>query len=108
MKFITKQNIELPKEHIANFCRRWKITELALFGSMLRSDFDSTSDLDILVTFAPEAEWGLFEHVLMEQELMELLGRKVDLLTKRAVEQSNNTVLRNEILSTAQVVYASR
>ena len=105
---MTKRNIDLPKEQIADFCRRWQITELALFGSVLRGDFDPDSDLDVLVTFASGADWSLLDHLRMEQELTELLGRKIDLLSKRAVEQSHNWIRRLEILNTAQVVYVSR
>jgi len=81
---------------------------LALFGSVLRDDFGPGSDLDVLVTFEPEADWSLLDHLRMEQELAALLGRKIDLLTKRAVEQSHNWMRRQEILNTAEVVYASR
>ncbi|MCK4817110.1 nucleotidyltransferase [bacterium] len=70
----------------------------------MRDDFGPESDLNILLTFAPGAEWGLLDHVMMEQELASLLGCKVDLLTKRAVERSPNWILRREILSTAKVI----
>jgi predicted nucleotidyltransferase len=103
-----KQNLNLPKEQIVDFCRRWQITELAVLGSVLRDDFDPESDLDVLVTFAPGADWSLLDHLRMEQELSELLGRKIDLLSKRAVEQSLNWIRRQEILSTAEVIYVSR
>ena len=100
--------VDIPKKQMADFCQRWHISELALFGSVLRDDFAPDSDLDVLVTFAPGAEWSLLDHVRMEQELAGLLGRKVDLLSKRAVEQSSNWILRQEILGTAEVVYVSR
>ncbi len=100
--------VKLPGDKIAAFCRRWHITELALFGSALREDFSPESDLDILVTFEPEADWSLLDHVQMEQELADLLGRTVDLLTKRSVERSHNPILRQEILSTAEVLYGAR
>jgi len=102
------RNLELPDKQVADFCRRWRIRELALFGSVLRDDFDRDSDLDVLVTFAPDAEWGLLEHVQMEQELEVLLGRKVDLLSRRAVERSQNWIRRQSILDSAEVVYAAR
>jgi len=97
--------MDIPREQLADFCRRWKIREMALFGSILRDDFGPESDLDILVTFMPDARWSLLDHVSMEQELTDLLQCKVDMLTKRAVEHSPNWILRHEILSTAQVVY---
>jgi uncharacterized protein len=98
--------VALPMRELAGFCRRWKISELTLFGSALREDFGPDSDLDILVTFAPDADWGLFDHVKMEQELQALLGRDVDLISRRAVERSENWIRRREILGTAQVVYS--
>lgn len=108
MRTMTKRNLDIPKKQIADFCRRWQISEFALFGSVLRDDFDPDSDLDILVTFAPGADWSLLDHLRMEQELADLLGRKVDLLSKRAVEQSHNWIRRREILNAAEVVYVSR
>ena len=105
---MTKRNVHIPESQIADFCRRWLFSELALFGSVLRDDFDPDSDLDILVTFSPGADWSLLDHLRMEQELADLVGRKVDLLSKRAVEQSHNWMRRREILTTAEVVYVSR
>jgi predicted nucleotidyltransferase len=101
------RNIETAQVEIAAFCRRWHIRELAVFGSALREDFGPRSDLDILVTFEPDVEWSLLDHVRMQQELEVLLGRAVDLVSKRAVERSHNWIRRREILDTAQVVYAS-
>jgi predicted nucleotidyltransferase len=104
---VIAENISLPREKIADFCQRWQINEIALFGSVLRDDFGSESDLDVLVTFASEAEWSLFDHLRMEEELNRLLNRKIDLLNRQAVEHSHNELRRQEILSTAQVVYTS-
>jgi predicted nucleotidyltransferase len=100
-------NIDMPRDQIADFCQRWHISEFALFGSVLREDFSPDSDLDVLVTFAPEANWSLLDHLRMEQELARLLNRKIDLFTKRAVEQSHNWIRRQEILSTAEVIYGA-
>jgi predicted nucleotidyltransferase len=101
-------NLDLSESLISEFCTRWRISEFALFGSVLRDDFDAESDLDILVAFAPDTDWSLLDHVQMEQELEALLGRKVDLLSRRSVERSHNWLRRKEILDTAEVVYASR
>ena len=98
---------DFSQTEISEFCRRWQISELALFGSVLRNDFGPESDLDVLVTFSPDADWGLLDHYQMKQELVILLGREVDLLTRRSVERSRNWLRRREILSTAQVVYAA-
>jgi len=108
MQKLTVRNLDLPEKQIAGFCRRWRISEFALFGSVLRDDFDPESDLDVLVTFAADADWSLLDHVRMEQELSTLLGRRVDLLSRQSVERSHNWIRRQEILDTARVVYASR
>jgi uncharacterized protein len=97
----------IPMEQIVKFCRRWKIQELALFGSALRDDFDATSDVDILVDFADDAQWSLLDHVQMERELGSLLAREIDLISKRAVEQSQNWIRRKEILGSAQVLFSA-
>lgn len=101
------RNVAWPEDRIEEFCRRWKIVELAIFGSVLRDDFRSESDIDLLVRFASDAEWSLFDHARMEQELGELLGREVDLVSRSAVEQSPNWIRRKEILRTARTLYAA-
>jgi predicted nucleotidyltransferase len=98
----------LPMTEIANFCQRWQIQELALFGSVLRDDFNPNSDVDVLVTFTSDADWGLLDHAKMQQELQALLHRNVDLITKRAIERSPNWLRRNEILKTAQIFFPER
>ena len=80
----------IPKDKIAKFCKRWRVCELALFGSALRDDFNPNSDLDILVAFAPDANWGLLDYLQMQQELQVLLRRNIDLISKRALVQSQN------------------
>ena len=97
--------LALPMDVLADFCRRWKITRLELFGSALRDDFGPDSDLDFLATFAPDARWTLFDHFHMENELVKLLGREVDILTRDAVEENRNWITREEILSTARTIY---
>jgi predicted nucleotidyltransferase len=104
----SRLKIDVPEREIAAFCSRWHIVELALFGSALRADFGPDSDLDVLATFAPEADWGLLDHLRMEDELARLFGRKIDLFTRRAVEQSHNWLRREEILNTAEVIYGAR
>ena len=66
---VVKPRIPMDPSRIAEFCRRWKIVELSPFGSVLREDFHSGSDVDMLMTFAPDAEWSLLDHVRMEEEL---------------------------------------
>jgi hypothetical protein len=94
--------IDMDREAVAEFCRRWKIRELSFFGSILRDDFDEDSDVDVLVEFDPEAEPSLFDHMDMEEELSRILGRQVDLLTRRAVEDSTNEVRKRAILASAE------
>lgn len=96
----------LPMEEIQAFCQKWRIAEFALFGSVLRNDFRTDSDLDVLVRFAPNASWTLLDLVTMQYELEKIVGRKVDLVEKRVVENSDNPIRRTEILSSAQVVYS--
>jgi predicted nucleotidyltransferase len=98
----------VPLSEIAQFCRRWRIRELALFGSALRDDFCADSDLDFLVTFATDADWGLLDHIKMEQELQALLQRDVDLVSRRALERSQNWMRRQEILGTAQTLFSEQ
>jgi hypothetical protein len=101
-------NIEMPKEKIADFCRKWKIVELSLFGSVLRDDFRPDSDVDVLVTFSPDADWSLLDHMAMEEEMSAILGRKVDLVSRKAIERSENYIRRKAILETAQPYYVAR
>ena len=94
--------------NLIEFCNRWQIQELAVFGSALRDDFGDDSDIDLLVSFDERAEWGLWAHVQMQYELQTLLGRPVDLLSKRAVERSKNWIRRQEILETAKVIFSAQ
>ena len=104
---MTYPRMDLPRDQIADFCRRWKITEFSLFGSVLRDDFRPDSDIDVLVSFSPEAHWSLFDLAAMEEELEALLGRRVDLLTREGVEQSHNWIRRKEILRTVVPFYVA-
>ena len=108
MREAIRSRLGISDAELADFCQRWQITELSLFGSALRDDFRADSDIDLLVTFAPGARWSLIDHVAMEEELSELLGRKVDVLTRRAVERSENWIRRRNILDSAELVYESR
>jgi predicted nucleotidyltransferase len=104
---MAQAQIPLPMDAIAEFCRKWRIRELALFGSVLRDDFRPDSDIDVLVTFDDAAEWSLLDHVRMQDELGGIVGRQVDVLTRRSVERSENPRRKHEILSTAHTVYAA-
>jgi predicted nucleotidyltransferase len=97
-------NIELNMPILEAFCRQWKVRELALFGSVLRSDFSPESDIDVLVTFEPDAPWSLWDLMDMQEQLANLLGRRVDLIEADALR---NPFRRHEILRTKKVVYAA-
>jgi len=102
-----KTRIPIPREEVEKFCRKWRITEFSLFGSVLRDDFREDSDVDVLVTFAADTHWTLFDLVHMEDELKVVFGRKVDLVIRESVERSENPIRRKAILSTAQRIYAA-
>jgi predicted nucleotidyltransferase len=97
--------IELPDQAIAAFCKKWKIRELAIFGSAVREDFGPDSDVDVLVRFADDARWSLWDVIGAEDELAQILSRPVDLLERGTVEQSENWIRRDSILNSARVVY---
>ncbi len=101
------KNLDLSIAQIKEICDRWQITEFALFGSVLRDDFNPTSDIDVLITFAPNARKGLLTLARIKHELEELLGREVDIATKKSIEQSQNTSRSHEILRSAQVIYVA-
>ena len=94
--------IEIPKERLREFCRKWKVTEFALFGSVVRpEEFRADSDVDVLVRFADDARIGLFDLVHMEEELKDIFGRDIDLADKIGLEESRHRYRAERILSTA-------
>jgi predicted nucleotidyltransferase len=97
----------VPNEKLADFCRRWKIIELSLFGSVLREDFGPDSDIDVLVTFAPDAAWRFYDLIDMREELERIFGRSVDLVERRLVETSENYIRRKHILSNVETIYVA-
>lgn len=99
--------IEIPRQRIEEFCHKWRITELSLFGSVLRDDFRPDSDVDVLVTFSPDAHWRYYHILDMKDELKEIFGREVDVVEKRLVEKSENYVRRKHILSNLETVYVA-
>ena len=95
---------DMPEDQLSTFCRRWKVQELALFGSALREDFRPESDVDVLVTFTEDAAWSLFDLVTMKEELEDLFGRPVDLVEKAGLR---NPFRRHAILKHQKVLYAA-
>ena len=99
-----KSMFSIPKDKIAEFCRKWRINELALFGSVLREDFGENSDVDILVSFEPDAPWSLYDWVDMADELKNIFGRQVDVLEREGLR---NPYRRHAILNSCEVIYAA-
>ena len=99
--------IDIPQAEVTAFCRCWQITELALFGSVLREDSRQDSDVDVLVRFHPKAGHSLFDLGRMEEELARIFGRPVDLVERTAVERSRNYLRRRSVLQAVQVIHAA-
>ena len=93
----------IPEEPLARLCRRHQVRELALFGSALRPDFGPESDLDLLVTFQPEARIGFLALARLARELSVLLGRSVDVVPKECLKPA----LRDDILRHVEVLFAA-
>ena len=94
------KNLDIPQDQIKNFCKRNHILRLALFGSVLRNDFNANSDVDVLVEFEPDHTPG-FAFFKMEEDLSNLFGRKVDLNTSGFLSR----YFRDQVLETAEVQY---
>ncbi len=101
---MAKRQVQLPDERIVDFCRCWRIVELALFGSVLREDFGPDSDIDVLVTFEREARHTLLDLARIQDKLKGLFEREVDLVEKSALR---NPFRRLAILRDLDVVYAA-
>jgi hypothetical protein len=90
---------------IADFCKKWSITEFALFGSILREDFRPDSDVDVCVVFDPSKRFDFDEYLEMLDELSKIFGgRKVDLIERRLIK---NPFRRHAIITTRKIVYAA-
>ena len=104
---MTPKDLGIEADRIADFCRRWKISSLAVFGSIVRTELRPDSDIDLLVTFRSDADWTMFDHFIMEEELSHMLGREVDLISIKALEENQNPTYRREILDSARQIYAA-
>ena len=96
-----KKNLIIPKQKIEEFCKKNHIVKLSIFGSALREDFQSESDIDILVEFAPEARVGLLRFADLEIELSAILKRKVDLNTPGFLSK----YYRDKVVAESEVQY---
>jgi len=95
--------LTLPKEKIKKFCLKWNVVEFSLFGSILRDDFDTESDVDILISLSEKADLDLYDWVTMIEELEEIFGREVDLVEKSTLR---NPFRRHSILTNREIIYA--
>lgn len=98
----------LSEHELATFCSQWNIQELAVFGSVLRDDFQDNSDIDFLITFAPNARQGLLTLAKIKHELETWLSHPVDIAVKASIENGDNWIRRKDILATAQKIYEQR
>ena len=101
---IVQHRLGVAPERIDAFCRKWRIRELSLFGSTLRDDFRPDSDVDLLVVFEPPNPWTLWDFIDMREELAQIFGRHVDLVSKKGLR---NPFRRHDILTTREVIYAA-
>ncbi|MEM6552153.1 MAG: nucleotidyltransferase family protein [Planctomycetota bacterium] len=97
-------SISTNTQAIADFCTRWGINELSLFGSVLRDDFRPDSDIDVLISFAPDADWDYWDWPAMKDDLRAILGRPIDLVVK---ESLRNPFRRHRILRERRVIHAA-
>jgi predicted nucleotidyltransferase len=100
-----RRRIPFDSKKLAAFCKRWKILEFSFFGSILREDFRPDSDVDVLVSFSPDAGWSLLDLIAMQEELQTMFNRKVDLIEKEAIR---NPYRRHSILTGREVLYAAK
>jgi hypothetical protein len=104
LQAIIIDRFQITRSQMVDFCQRWHVIEFAVFGSVLRDDFRDDSDIDVLVTLAPNHGLNLFDWIDMQQELEALFNREVDLIDKRGLK---NPYRRSEIMNTRQIIYAS-
>lgn len=97
--------VEMPFEKINQFCKKWGVKQLALFGSVLRDDFNlEKSDVDVLIEFSPGVHWG-WDITNLKNELEKILNRPVDIVSKKAIQKSRNPYKKEEILGSYEVIY---
>jgi len=102
---LPKTAIPLPMEEIEAFCRKWGVKEFALFGSILREDFDDKSDVDVLITLRDETHRYFGDRLDWEDDLAAVFGRRVDVVTQDGIARGSNPLRREKILGSARTVY---
>lgn len=101
MSAIVQDRLHIPMDALSELCQQYYVRELSLFGSVLRDDFRDESDIDMLVEFEPDAPIGLFEHLELQEAIEQLIGRRVDLISKRGL----NLTIRDEVLASSHILY---
>ena len=104
---MTLMNIEINEQRVKEICSNYSISELSLFGSALRRDFNRESDIDLLVEFKPNSDISLFDLVDLKKEFEILFGREVDIVSKNAIKRSRNHLRKKGILENYKVIYAT-
>jgi len=99
-----KAQIDYDRQHLIDFCQKWKIIRLAFFGSVLRDDFNPNSDVDIMVAFDPDSKWSLLDVIEMKHELEDIFKRDVDILEEGTIR---NPIKRRCIYENLEVIYES-
>ncbi|MBD2161883.1 nucleotidyltransferase domain-containing protein [Limnothrix sp. FACHB-708] len=104
--------LTITPEQLKDFCIRWQIAELAVFGSILRDDFcdrgDDVSDIDLLYSLNQSSSHSLFDIMQMREELEKLCHRRIDLISKQGIKNSRNWLRRQEILNSEMILYAQK
>src|SRR3989304_975292 len=104
---MTVNNIIIQEEKLSEICRRYKINELALFGSAIREDFTGNSDIDLLYVFEENSTHSLFDVAGIKEEFEKLFGKQVDFVSRKAIERSRNIYRKKAILENVKVIYAA-
>lgn len=101
--------LNITPDQLIDFCQKWQIAELAVFGSVLRQDFRANggnpSDVDLLYSFSESSSCSLFDVMKMQEELESLCHRRVDLISKAGIQKSRNWLRRREILTSSMILY---
>jgi uncharacterized protein len=100
---VVLDRIAIPGDELEELCRRYRVRELALFGSVLRDDFRGDSDVDVLIEFEPDSHITLFDLSRIQRELTQLFGRNVDLVPKNGLKP----LIRDDVLASSEVIFAT-
>ena len=103
---IRRAGTDIPREAVADLCKRWHVSELSLFDPTLFGETESRTEVAALVRFSSGSQWSLFDLAEMESELGRLLARSVEVVTRSALETNNKPVMLAAILNAAEPVYA--